>query len=88
MPEARELAARLSYLALGALACLAANLSFGQQDSRSPALDESADRSARLLANARREGSLSLYTSLAEKDLIRLVAEFERRYAIKVNVWR
>src|SRR5256714_104990 len=79
---------RVACLALGALACLAANLSFGQQDSNSPALDESADRSARLVAGARREGSLSLYASMAEKDLIRLVSEFERRYAIKVNVWR
>src|SRR6266850_76205 len=52
------------------------------------ALDESADRSARLVASAKREGSLSLYASMAEKDLIRLVSEFERRYAIKVKVWR
>src|ERR1700704_6884433 len=79
---------RLSCLGLGALACLAASLSFGQQDSKSPALDEGADRSARLVANARREGSLLLYASMAEKDLIRLVSEFERRYGIKVKVWR
>src|SRR5437016_7260786 len=79
---------RVACLALGALACLAANLSFGQQDSNSPALDEGADRSARLVAGARREGSLSLYASMAEKDLIRLVSEFERRYGIKVKVWR
>ena len=79
---------RVACLALGALACFAASLSFGQQDSKSPALDESANRSARLVANAKREGSLSLYASMAEKDLIRLVSEFERRYAIKVNVWR
>ncbi len=77
---------RLSHLALGALA-VAANFSLAQ-DPASPALDESADRSARLVANARREGSLSLYASMAEKDLIRLVSEFERRYGIKVNVWR
>src|SRR6266705_1601594 len=79
---------RVACLALGALACFAASLSFGQQDSKSPALDEGAGRSARLVANAKREGSLSLYASLAEKDLIRLVSEFERRYGVKVNVWR
>src|SRR5260221_9219603 len=79
---------RVACLALGALACFAASLCFGQQDFKSPALDESADRWARLVANARREGSLSLYASMAEKDLIRLVSEFERRYAIKVKVWR
>src|SRR5260370_23592123 len=89
VPKARELAApAVVCLALAALACIAANLSFGQQDSKSRALDEGADRSARLVANARQEGSLSLYASMAEKDLIRLVSEFERRYAIKVKVWR
>src|SRR3989475_11483510 len=77
---------RLSHLALGALA-VAANFSLAQ-DRASPALDESADRSARLVANAKREGSLSLYASMAEKDLIRPVSEFERRYGVKVNVWR
>lgn len=79
---------RLSILALGALASVAASVSFAQQDSSSPALDQGADRLGRLLANARQEGSLSLYASLAEKDLIRLVSAFERRYGIKVNVWR
>src|SRR5260370_8719817 len=89
VPKARELAApAVVCLGLGGREGLAAKLSFGQQDSKSPALDEGADRSARLLANARQEGSLSLYASMAEKDLIRLVSEFERRYAIKVKVWR
>ena len=54
----------------------------------SPALYEGPDRMARLIAGAKREGSLTLYGSMAEKDLSRLVAEFERRYGIKVNVWR
>jgi len=79
---------RLSYLALGTLAGVAANFSYGQQDANSPALYEGGDRTARLVAGARREGVLSLYASMAEKDLIRLVSEFERRYGIKVNVWR
>src|SRR5258708_7914657 len=77
-----------SYLALGVLAGVAANFAYGQQDSNSPALYESADRTARLVAGAKREGSLSLYASMAEKDLIRLVSDFERRYGINVNVWR
>src|SRR5206468_2008786 len=77
----------LSRPALFLLACAAGTAAFAQHNL-SPALDESADRSARLLANAKREGSLSLYASMAEKDLIRLVSEFERRYGIKVKVWR
>src|SRR5258706_1232996 len=82
----RASASMLSRPALFLLACAAATAAFAQPPS--PALDEGADRSARLVANARREGSLSLYASMAEKDLIRLVSEFERRYAIKVRVWR
>src|SRR2546422_7140629 len=77
----------LSRPALFLLACAAATAAFAQHNP-SPALDESAGRSARLVADAKREGSLSLYASMAEKDLIRLVSEFERRYGIKVNVWR
>jgi iron(III) transport system substrate-binding protein len=77
----------LSRPALFLLVCAAGTAAFAQHNP-SPALDESADRSARLLANAKREGSLSLYASMAEKDLIRLVSEFERRYGIKVKVWR
>jgi iron(III) transport system substrate-binding protein len=75
---------------LCALACLAAGFASAQPgaDSNSPALYEGADRTARLIANAKLEGSLSLYASMAEKDLRRLVSEFERRYGIKVNVWR
>src|SRR5467141_4393970 len=76
----------LSRPALFLLACAAGTAAFAQPPSR--ALDEGADRSARLVANARREGTLSLYASMAEKDLIRLVSEFERRYGIKVKVWR
>src|SRR5216110_2890340 len=77
----------LSRPALFLLACAAGTAAFAQHNP-SPALDESADRSARLVAGAKREGSLSLYASMAEKDLIRLVSEFERRYGIKVKVWR
>jgi len=77
----------LSRPALFLLACAAATSAFAQHNP-SPALDEGAGRSARLAAGAKREGSLSLYASMAEKDLIRLVSEFERRYGIKVNVWR
>jgi iron(III) transport system substrate-binding protein len=32
--------------------------------------------------------TVNLYSSMAEKDLRRLVAEFERRQGAKVNVWR
>ncbi len=49
---------------------------------------EGPERQARLLEGARREGSVTVYSSMAERDLRRLAAEFERRYSLKVNLWR
>ncbi len=52
-------------------------------------LDSAApDRQARLEAAARKEGALALYTSIAQKDLPPLIQAFEKRYGVKVNVWR
>lgn len=51
-------------------------------------LYEGADRSARLLDGARREGGLTVYTSMAEQDSVRLVEAFEKKYKLKVTVWR
>ncbi len=49
---------------------------------------EGADRQQRLLAAAKTEGTLTLYTTIAEKDLAVLIAPFEKKYDIKVKVWR
>src|SRR5690348_7417882 len=76
----------LSRAALFLLAC-AGTAAFAQ-GAPPPALDEGAGRAERLLEGAKREGSLSVYASMAEKDLMRLVSAFERRYGIEVKVWR
>jgi len=49
---------------------------------------EGADRMERIVAAARKEGTLTLYTTIAEKDLPVIVKPFEQKYGIKVNVWR
>lgn len=49
---------------------------------------EGPDRLERLAAAARKEGALTLYTTIAEKDLPVLVKPFEQKYGVKVNVWR
>jgi iron(III) transport system substrate-binding protein len=46
------------------------------------------DRQQKVEAAARAEGSLSLYTSVAAKDVQPLIEPFEKRYGIKVTVWR
>src|SRR6267143_243799 len=43
---------------------------------------------ASLVAAAQKEGSFTLYTSFAEKDLPPLTAAFEKKYGVKVKVWR
>lgn len=45
-------------------------------------------RHQQLLEAARKEGSLTLYTSIPEKDMAVLSADFEKRYGVRVNVWR
>lgn len=47
-----------------------------------------ADRERMLLEGARKEGGLTLYTSIAQKDIPPLLAGFEKKYGIKVQVWR
>ena len=49
---------------------------------------EGADRMQRIAAEAKKEASLMLYTSFAATDLPRLIPPFEKKYGIKVNVWR
>jgi iron(III) transport system substrate-binding protein len=40
------------------------------------------------VAAAKREGTLTLYTTIAEKDLPTLIKPFESKYGVKVTVWR
>jgi iron(III) transport system substrate-binding protein len=49
---------------------------------------EGADRLDKIAAAAKKEGELTLYTTIAEKDLPAIIKPFEQKYGIKVNVWR
>ncbi len=51
-------------------------------------LYEGADRAQRLVENARREGTLMVYTSLAPTESVPLAQAFEKKYGIKVQLWR
>jgi iron(III) transport system substrate-binding protein len=46
------------------------------------------DRSQRLLAGAKKEGELLLYSSLTQDDQLKLAADFKRRYGVAVTFWR
>jgi iron(III) transport system substrate-binding protein len=67
-------------------ALLASNAAYAQ--TAVPMMYQGADRTQRLLEGAKKEGILNLYTSMAEKDDRRLVEAFEKKYGIKIKVWR
>src|ERR671918_179768 len=67
----------------------------GVRDGRSQAADNSAiylyagaDREQRLIAKAREEGTLTLYTSIATTESGPLTQAFEAKYGVKVQLWR
>ncbi len=47
-----------------------------------------ADRTERLVAGAKREGMLTLYTSAAVADMAPVTAAFEKKYGVAVKMWR
>ena len=57
-------------------------------DASAVYLDRGGDRDQRLLDQARGEGTLVLYTSLATTEAVPLIGAFERKYGVKVELWR
>ncbi len=49
---------------------------------------QGADRDKRLLENAKREGSVVVYTSLNLKDSVPIVEAFEKKFGVKAILWR
>lgn len=69
--------------------CVAAAIAQISQDRNAAVyLYRGADREQRLLQGARREGSVVLYTSLATSESVPLTQAFERKYGVKVQLWR
>jgi iron(III) transport system substrate-binding protein len=52
------------------------------------ALYDKPDREQKLAEGAKKEGELNVYTSAQGEDMGVLVAAFEKKYGIKVTVWR
>ena len=51
-------------------------------------LYQGADREARLVAAAKKEGALTFYTSMQTPESRPLGQAFEKKYGIKINLWR
>lgn len=80
----------LSVLAIGMAALIFSLATFGQ--GKVNPLDvfkyQGADRESRLIENARKEGSVVVYTSLNLKDAVPIVDAFEKKYGVKAVLWR
>jgi iron(III) transport system substrate-binding protein len=87
MPRAgtrvRSMIAALLALAVCADAALAQGT-----DNAAIYLYQGADREQRLVEKAKAEGSLTLYTSMATTESGPLGQAFEKKYGIKVQIWR
>src|SRR5256714_14723167 len=46
------------------------------------------DRLRKLIEGAKKEGELNLYTSAQSDDMGALVGAYEKKYGVKVSVWR
>ena len=78
-------------LMLAALATMAWRPVFAQDPSvrnRELYLYKGADREARLLEGAKKEGPVSIYTSLNTRDSGPLTQAFEKKYGVKTLLWR
>ncbi|HEY4317858.1 MAG TPA: extracellular solute-binding protein [Herbaspirillum sp.] len=78
-------AAMASVLALGGCGRQDAN---GMTAVGKVASYQGADRAQFLLDGARKEGTLTIYTSGAATDIETLVDDFKKKYGLKVEVWR
>src|SRR3989442_10879964 len=73
---------------IAALALALAATVHAQPANEALYLYRGADREQRLLDNARREGVVVLYTSLAPSESGPLTQAFEKKHSIKVDLWR
>lgn len=70
------------------IAALVLALAAGGALAQHPAIYEGADRDARLIAGAKKEGELVMYTSGQADDFNVLTKAFQQKYGVKVTMWR
>lgn len=74
--------------ALCSMALMALAQAPGPGPNQAVFMYKGADRDSRVLEKAKQEGVVSVYTSLAPADAAPLVEAFEKKYGIKVQMWR
>ncbi len=79
---------RVSLLAAVTATIFTAPAAAQRTDASAIYLYQGADRDQRLLEAAKKEGTLTFYTSMQTPESGPLSAAFEKKYSIKVNLWR
>jgi iron(III) transport system substrate-binding protein len=80
--------AAVAFCIIAAVGITRARAQTAAADNSAIYLDQGAERSERLIAKAREEGTLTLYTSMATTESGPLGLAFEKKYGVKVQVWR
>jgi len=75
----------LQLLSFFGLLGFSGTMAWGQADI---ATYQGADRTQKLIEGAKKEGRLTIYSSATVEDLAALTSAFEKKYGIKVQVWR
>ncbi len=88
MPVRSAVTFARAFIALAILLALAMRASAQTPSTADLAAYSGADRTERLIAGAKREATLTLYTSAAVEDMAPVTAAFEKKYGVGVRVWR
>ncbi len=72
----------------GMLLAVCSATALAQADSSAIAQMQGADRQQRLIEGAKKEGELTFYTSAPVDDVAVVTGAFEKKYGLKVRVWR
>jgi len=88
LPTELSRAMRISKTLIALAGVLALCASASAQTTADLAAYAGADRAEKLAAGAKREGTLTIYTSAAVADMTPVAAAFEKKYGVSVKVWR
>src|SRR5215510_7676384 len=80
--------ATIVFCVIAAIAVTAARAQTAAADNSAIYMYQGADRGERLIAKAREEGTLTVYTSMATTESGPLAQAFEKKYGVKVQLWR
>lgn len=88
--KSRAVGGRAGWAALaGAITLVLAGPALAQNSTVAEVASyDGADRMEKLVAEARKEGSLMIYSSAPVDDMQALIMPFEQKYGIKVQLWR